>query len=183
MSVSFDRAAPDRGQEAEAPNERTRQDAGRAEERVGRAFEEPDNGSAFPESQSTLIRIIEGEIIPRLFLAHRHHAPRKTRARVRQNHALKPELDTLALHFIRGERAQIRHRLLAISTSGIQRDRICVDVLAPISRILAEYWEEGHCTFEEMARGLACVEQILQEIDKNELFLPEANNKATPHLP
>jgi hypothetical protein len=113
--------------------------------------------------RSILIRIIEGEIIPRLFLAHRDHArqrrdnPGADLAALRDNRAF-------AGLFLRGDSAQIQDRLQLLMDQGTRREEIYLEFLACVPKTLSEFWEDGHCSFEDMAQGLICLDHVLRDM-------------------
>ncbi len=170
--MSLDRVISGRAHESEPPQTLPRQSALRSEDG---AFAQQAGGGSSPRAQSALIRVIEGEIIPRLFLAHRHRAPRYLRGQDGQDGAFAGDIENFAQLFLSGDTAQILSRLLVIKSGGIRRDRIYLDLITPVSQTLALFWEEGRCTFEEMAIGLACIDRVLREMDASE---PSSH---TPH--
>jgi len=115
--------------------------------------------------RSLLIQIIEGEIIPRLFLAHRNQHPL----------ALSGEATTLidaigdrkhfARLFMTGQKTEIIVRLQNSIDQGVPRERLYVETIAPVARMLSLLWEEGSCSFDEMANGLACIDQVLSDMN------------------
>ncbi len=113
--------------------------------------------------RSILIRIIEGEIIPRLFLAHRDHArqrhdnPGADLAVLRDNRAF-------ARLFLRGDSAQIQDRLQRLMDQGTRREEIYLEFLACVPKTLSKFWEDGDCSFEDMAQALVCLDDVLREM-------------------
>jgi hypothetical protein len=119
-------------------------------------------GKEFPRSaRSLLISMIEGEIIPRLFLAHHD---RKTERALRGDDAIFNNSDAVAKLFLTSDSADIVARLQALSNTGVTREQIYLELLAPVARTLSIFWEEGRCSLDDVARGLSCVGQVLQEM-------------------
>ncbi len=129
------------------------------------AFEgyEPFRVPATP--RSVLIQIIEGEIIPRLFLAHRDQVQRPV---VQRECGDLSNCAFLCGLFLNGDSADIVRRLEREMDRGTRREDIYLEFLACVPRTLSLSWEEGHCTFDEMARGLNCLDEVLQEMRQRE---------------
>jgi hypothetical protein len=119
--------------------------------------------------RSILIRIIEGEIIPRLFLAHRDHArqqwdnPGGELAVLRDNRAF-------AGLFLRGDKGEILDRLQLLMDQGTRREEIYLEFLARVPKALSELWEDGHCSFDDMVQGLVCLDQVLHEMRERDIM-------------
>ena len=127
----------------------------------------PLQSGAAMTSRSELIEIIEGEIIPRLFLAHRDRAPRQ------QMNASMPDGELgdrtfLAGLFMHGDAADIVCRLQALIGRGMLRQRIYLDLLAPVPKTLSLLWAQGRCDFDEIANGLRCLDTVLQVLHDRE---------------
>jgi hypothetical protein len=165
MGVSFNGRTEGRDHKGE-PLQACADDKGGLEGGVasGGFGRDSDNGSR-GGSRSVLIQVIEGEIIPRLFLAHRHRPQQRA-------YAGDPKLWTEVLGgdeifanlFLGGHTADIVGRLQELVDNGVPRQRVYVDILAPIARRLGTFWEEGRCSFDDMARGLACIDEVVQEM-------------------
>ncbi len=110
-----------------------------------------------------LVQIIEGEIIPRLFLAHHTHQPNYTEAC-----GELADCTFLAGLFLRNDRAGIVARLHGLLDRGIPYEHVCLELLAPVPRTLSLLWTEGRCSFDDMAQGLSCVDHVLQEMHSRE---------------
>lgn len=118
-------------------------------------------------SRTNLIEIIEGEIIPKLFLAYRNRAPHPlagppSEAGELADHAVLAQL------FLVGDAADLTSRLQALLDNGMQRERVYLDLLAPVPRTLSQFWAEGRCSFDEMAVGLCCVDDVLRNLHRLE---------------
>ena len=141
MGVSFNGRTEGRDHKS-APLQGCADDKGGLESGVasGGFGRDSDNGSR-GGSRSVLIQVIEGEIIPRLFLAHRHRPQQRA-------YAGDPKLWTEVLGgdeifanlFLGGHTADIVGRLQALVDNGVPRQRVYVDILAPIARRLGTFW-------------------------------------------
>lgn len=128
---------------------------------------EPRDLSSPP--RSTLIEIIEGEIIPRLFLAHREAGVAPTVA-APHGAASEPPVTSeyLAGLLLDGAQAEIVGRLQALLNSGTDREKIYRDLLASAPRTLNQFWEKGFCTLDGMTGGLECLDKVLSELHQSE---------------
>ncbi len=119
-----------------------------------------------------LLEIIEGEIIPRLFLAHRDRPAHKL-AGVSCAAGDMGDSLFLAQLFLSGNTDDIVHRLQVLLDGGMRRDRLYLDLLAPVPQTLSRLWSEGSCSFDEIAIGLCCMENVLQEMHQRERDLTD----------
>lgn len=121
-----------------------------------------ENARSAGVSSTLLVKVIEGEIIPRLFLAHRGHAE----ARVAEEIEDLAKGDAFAGMVLSSESEEIIERVEKLLDKGIPAERIFMDLLAPIARRLGEFWEEDRCTFTEVTLGLSRLHQVLHEIGR-----------------
>ncbi len=117
-------------------------------------------------SGSLLTKVIEGEIIPRLFLAHRNQQPTAKAAEKLEKPADIGNSDDFARLVLASEPSEIVDRVEALMARGIKLERIFLDLLAPVARKLGEFWEEDRCTFTDVTLGLARLHQVLHEISR-----------------
>ena len=128
----------------------------------------PCNSHFLPEEQELLIRMIEGEIIPRLWMAHRSDVP--VRGPVEDDEWFLRDAERTALLFVHQDTAEIVNRLQRLLDRGMPRRQIYLEILAPIGPTLGILWEEKRCTLDEVARGLSCIDEVLQEFRLDELL-------------
>jgi MerR family transcriptional regulator, light-induced transcriptional regulator len=114
-----------------------------------------------PSARSLLISMIEGEIIPRLLLAHTTPMERLAKA---GNLSACGGSESMARLFLSEDSANILSQLQLLVDAGMSRDRIYLELLAPIARTISIFWEEGRCSLDEVVHGLSCVAQVLQEL-------------------
>jgi hypothetical protein len=127
----------------------------------------PPQSSAAKASRPHLIQIIESEIIPRLFLAHCDHVPHALRGPSGQAGELGNS-EFLADLFVGGDTMDIVRRIQALLDRGMRRERIYLDLLAPVPKTLSKFWADGHYSFENIATGLRCIDEVLQELHARE---------------
>jgi methanogenic corrinoid protein MtbC1 len=112
-------------------------------------------------SGSLLTKVIEGEIIPRLFLAHR-----ELHRGVAQDNDPAEILtsEAFARLVLDSESEEIVAHVQALLDRGITLERVFLDLLAPVARKLGEFWEEDACTFTDVTLGLSRLHRVLHEI-------------------
>lgn len=123
-----------------------------------------------------LIQIIEGEIIPRLFLAHRDRSPHPISACENEAGELG-DREFVARLFLSGNRLDILKRLQVLRETGMSRERIYLEVLAPVPGTLSRLWSEEICNFDQVAVGLCCIDDVLQLLHKNEQWNSESDRR------
>jgi MerR family transcriptional regulator, light-induced transcriptional regulator len=106
--------------------------------------------------------IIEGEIIPRLLMAH---AGGETRSKSRRARAINPDdarrFATLPLQL---EAAALLGEVNAFMDDGASVEAVCLDLLAPSARKLGEMWESDECDFIDVTMGLWRLQEVMREI-------------------
>lgn len=126
-------------------------------------------------SGSLLTKVIEGEIIPRLFLAHR-----ELHKSVPQDNAPAEILtsETFARLVLDSEAEEIVTHVQTLLDRGMTMERVFLDLLAPVARKLGEFWEEDVCTFTEVTLGLSRLHRVLHEIGGRTGGMPAAKRRA-----
>ncbi len=120
-----------------------------------------------------MARLIEGEIIPRLLLAHRAErgctppVPAFTAdAAVAFAHlTLDAEVFTLL--------AQIDGHL----DRGVPLESVYLDLLAPTARVLGDFWDNDVCDFVDVTMGMWRLQQVIHELG-NRAPCPSARTRA-----
>ena len=133
-------------------------------------------------SGGLLTKVIEGEIIPRLLLAHRTPA---TKAGLRSEDCAEPgeaepdlgTTESFAKLVLAAEPHEIVERLEHLLRRGVRLERIFLDLLAPVARKLGEFWDEDRCTFADVTLGLARLHQVLHEIGRRDSGSQSVNAK------
>lgn len=120
-----------------------------------------ENGELSPQA---LHRLIEGEIIPRLLLAHRA-APGLTLV----ESDIGATVDAGAGE--RFARAALRHEAYALLvdidahlTRGVSVETVFLDILAPAARHLGVLWEEDTVDFVDVTMALWRLQEIVHEL-------------------
>ncbi len=112
--------------------------------------------------ERSLSRLIEGEIIPRLMVAHASNAPIAT---VATDAEVDPsEIEALAPLALQVEADLLLAHVEAILERGVSVDTVMIDLLAPAARLLGEYWEDDICDFVDVTMGLWRLQEVVHEI-------------------
>jgi hypothetical protein len=101
-----------------------------------------------------LVRVIEGEIVPRLMMSRAAAATSAPSADV-------AELARLLLVHEGEIASEFVHML---RQHGALPERICLDLLAPAARRLGELWARDACDFDELTTGLDRLRAVLREV-------------------
>lgn len=108
-----------------------------------------------------LKRTIEGEILPRLMLAHREVAqPRKAEA-TRQWAPGPDSVQEFASLILQDAEDGAVEYIENLIGGGVPLDEIYLSLLAPAARVLGDWWVEDRCNFVEVTIGLARLEHLL----------------------
>jgi methanogenic corrinoid protein MtbC1 len=114
-----------------------------------------------------LTRMVEGEIIPRLLLAHQSEMAPPPTTRSAPAPALGPETtDEFARMVLSNEADTLMIYVGSLLDSGVSIQAIYMDLLAPTARRLGEYWDADYCSFADVTIGLGRLQQILHELSR-----------------
>lgn len=119
---------------------------------------------AAPEaSPLALVRLIEGEIIPRLLLAH------ETPARVSALIIVAPEItaaevDAFARCVLDEEIDALVARVDAVLDRGFDVERVYIDLLSPVACALGRMWEDDLCSFTDVTIGLCRLQRVVYDL-------------------
>jgi methanogenic corrinoid protein MtbC1 len=123
-------------------------------------------GRSAPMSGPLLTKVIEREIIPRLFLSHCDLPEPQSN---RDQGAKLAHLDSEGLtHLVLSSEPvdRVMQQVQDLLDSGISLQRIYLDLLAPIARRLGEFWEADRCSFIDMTIALSRLHWILRELGR-----------------
>ena len=130
------------------------------------------------DSHSALLRTIEGEVIPRLILAHRC-VPGGNRC---DDHSspLRPgsaEVFELAGIILRGNTAEALAYLRGLQTLGMDTETLYLELLAPVARHLGLRWEDERSDFVEVTLGLRRLQDLAHQLSDANFGPPPAKSK------
>lgn len=107
--------------------------------------------------------IIEGEIIPRLLMAHSIGGKQGSKAK--QSRPIDPEdVSRFALLPLRLEAAGLLEEVDTFIADGASVETVCLDLLAPAARKLGEMWDNDECDFLDVTMGLWRLQEVMREI-------------------
>ncbi|MBV8973372.1 MAG: cobalamin B12-binding domain-containing protein [Sphingomonadaceae bacterium] len=109
------------------------------------------------DSPLRMARLIEGEIIPRLLLAHR------------ADPVAVPSFD--AAEPLAFAHRTLQHEVFALLTEvdahlarGVPIAAIYLGLLAPTARVLGEFWENDVCDFVDVTMGMWRLQQLIHQL-------------------
>lgn len=118
-------------------------------------------GAGLEEATRSLLRTIEGEIIPRLMLAHAA-GPAGTSANTRQ--PTQADIDRLC-ELALGNDAQAALRFVrGLIADGLSLEAAYLDLLAPAARGAGAAWEDDRCSFTDVTIGLWRLQAVMHEL-------------------
>jgi methanogenic corrinoid protein MtbC1 len=116
------------------------------------------------ESAETLFGVIEGEIIPRLMLAHKGGKPPEDAAVLPLEPALSPDDHAKFLETVMTDSAASTRRFIEdLLRRGVTPETIFLDLLTKAAQRLGELWDEDQCDFTDVTIGLCRLHQVLRE--------------------
>jgi hypothetical protein len=135
---------------------------------VGRPFSQPIVAKAAHAKKSekkkgVLERAVEFEIVPRLVLAHQHHATPQGRAAAAARLDYPNEVKAFAEMILgRNEDAAGSH-IQSLRAQGVPLEAIYLKLLSPTARYLKYQWLEDERDFADVTLGLWRLQQLLRE--------------------
>lgn len=129
-------------------------------ERVRKRVARPRYSS--DESADSLHTLIEGEIIPRLLMAHDSGAADGDTLRPRVID--RSDINDFATLPLRLEAAGLLEQVDALIARGASVESICIDLLAPTARRLGEMWDRDECDFVDVTMGLWRLQEVMRAI-------------------
>lgn len=122
----------------------------------------PDRSLIADPSPLTLARLIEGEIIPRLLMAHRDGTdpdviPMTTGV------IAPAELERFSRMVMTSDLAVLTEHVDLLTRRGVGMQTIYFDLLSPSAKRLGEMWEADDCSFTDVTVGLCRLQQIVYE--------------------
>ena len=126
----------------------------------------------------SLASLIEGQIIPRLMLAHgvASSLPFDTVGQVEE-----ADVDTLVPLTLACEAGDVLAQVERVIARGLSIDAIMVELLAPTARRLGTLWEEDRCDFVEVTMGLWRLQEVVRELSTR--FAPPFGTLANGERP
>lgn len=138
-------------------------------------------GAAFDgdaQRRARLARTIEGEIIPRLKLAHGLAQPCQNPAPSGNARIGPDDVFAFARLVLRTDVGTALAHIEVMRTQVPALDTIFLDLLAPSARLLGDLWLADECSFIDVTIGLARLQQIVRELTPD--FEPDLTDEAHP---
>ena len=121
--------------------------------------------AALSEAQimDLLAHVVEGEIIPRLMLAHQNFV--STEIKVATDTAISPEaIDRFARMTIVCELDDLEDHIVGLTRQGVITETVYLELLAPTARRLGVFWEDDFCSFTDVTIGLGRLQTLLYRL-------------------
>ena len=113
-------------------------------------------------SNADLARMIEGEIIPRLMLAH---SPPESDDSAQSAAAIGPRtLEAFARMTLSCEVHTLTAYVEALIQGGVSLEEVYVDLLIPTARRLGDDWNEDFISFTDVTIGLTRLQQVVRTL-------------------
>ncbi len=117
-----------------------------------------------PEISRTLKNTIEGEIIPRLMMAHSENA-RTVAPRYSRGWQITPNaIDEFVSIIIDHDDAAAFDFIFGLRDQGAPIENIYLQLLAPSARRLGDMWNEDKCHFVDVTIGLVRIQALLRSL-------------------
>jgi MerR family transcriptional regulator, light-induced transcriptional regulator len=114
-----------------------------------------------------LVRTIEGEIIPRLVMAHRPIPVNGVGPHKDGSRPSAPDVAELTTLVLNRDVAAGWQFVCRTIDGGVSQESVFLDLLAPTARRLGELWVEDLCTFTDVTIGLGRLQQILRQLSRS----------------
>ncbi len=139
-------------------------------------------GVADGQSPVELVNLIEGEIIPRLLVAHRRDTKLPIEQDTQSSHPIGARDIALFADLALDQQAHILIRHVdGMLDRGVSVESILIDLLAPVARALGEQWEQDEVDFIEVTMGLWRLQEIVHDLAARIPGIapdPESNRRA-----
>jgi MerR family transcriptional regulator, light-induced transcriptional regulator len=113
-----------------------------------------------------LANVVEGEIIPRLMMAHKRYAPPDDNGPAQSGDVELSDdaIDRFAQMTLADEVDDLEDHVIDLTSQGYSIEQLYLDLLAPAARALGVYWEQDRCSFTEVTLGLGRLQTLLYRL-------------------
>lgn len=115
------------------------------------------------QSPEALAGIIEGEIIPRLLLAHKLGPPIPSGCEGVLGLS-DFDVDGFCAILLSSDLSAVLQHTVWLARRGASLESIFLNLLGPAARRLGEYWEQDVCSFSDVTIGLSRLQQAVHEL-------------------
>ncbi len=120
-------------------------------------------GVSGPVVRSTLLRVIEGEIIPRLFLAQSENPTRHASDPADSSSLSPATLDCLAQLALDGEADRLSEELEFLREHFSDYEQIHSVFFGPLSHHILNMYKNERCALEDMILAICLIERLLHD--------------------
>jgi methanogenic corrinoid protein MtbC1 len=111
-----------------------------------------------------LLQLLEGEIIPRLVVAHRQCPTGQTAATDTIGDVAPAAAETFARMAVHSGHDALMAFIGASMREGVSLPSIYGDLLAPAARLLGAYWQEDRLSFSDVTIALGRLQRVVHEL-------------------
>ena len=132
-------------------------------------------------SPDALARVIEGDIIPQLLVAHRSAGHATSPARPGSGEVPIDFTERFAAATLTEEVGPLMAQVEALMLGGVDVETIYIDLLAPAARQLGSWWDQDACDFVDVTMGLWRLQEIVHALSAlvpGTAVLPGAERRA-----
>ena len=127
----------------------------------------PDSEPKDRMEEVTLTSLIEGEVIPRLMMAHSSEtAPAGPGAYDANSHIAPAEAARFATRPLTSDTDDLLKEVRQFIDRGVSPESIYLDLLTPSARRLGQMWESDACDFLDVTIGLWRLQEVMHEIGR-----------------
>jgi methanogenic corrinoid protein MtbC1 len=132
-------------------------------------------------SPDALARVIEGDIIPQLLVAHRSATMGLTATMTGTGEIPADFTERFAAATLTEEVGPLMSQVEALMLGGVDVETIYIDLLAPAARQLGSWWDQDACDFVDVTMGLWRLQEIVHALSAlvpGTAVLPGAERRA-----
>jgi MerR family transcriptional regulator, light-induced transcriptional regulator len=122
--------------------------------------------------QAVLAAVVEGQVIPRLMLAHKvanGGGGLEDTDLIRRAEAPQPSVSSTIIEIfteliLTGSLEDLEDYVVTMTGDGYTSHDIYLDLMAPSARLLGQYWEDDICSFTDVTIGLGKLQTLLYRL-------------------
>jgi MerR family transcriptional regulator, light-induced transcriptional regulator len=142
--------------------------------RFSRSTKQPVAVSVSNSQHNVLCRTIEGEIIPRLLLAHSDKGALSDDAFAYPSPITTEDVEQFVRLLLAQDIAEAKFFSAEVRARGVPLDLVFLEFFAPAARYLGELWKQDICDFADVTIALSRLQQLLRE------YSPDFENEVVP---
>ena len=118
------------------------------------------------EMTETLKSTIEGEIIPRLMLAHKINARDRSQGVPQPWSPDEDMIENVARIVLEGNDAKFMSHIEQLRDNGVTLEQIYLNILTPTAHYLGDLWKQDQLHFVDVTVGLARIQALLRQLSR-----------------